>query len=211
MPVASPTAKRAAFITELGAAVSLSVDSRNFKIDGAEGPKWIGRERAELISGLASIRMHLAWEEFLEETFVRYLCGVPPTGGPGPVLLQPTCSSLTAGRALLMGGKDFLSWQRKMTRRRACRYFDSGYNFTPALIAAADSIDTLVAVRNAAAHRSSSATRIFHQRVRARFGYLPADITPGGFLIRADPKALGRRIVESLELDLRAAANTIAP
>lgn len=211
MAVATPTSKRLAFATSLTDAVALAVDCRRFKLDGGNGPEWIGRERTELIAGFASLRVHLAWEEFLEETFVRYLCGIPPTGGAGPVLRQPQCANLTAARTLMLGGKDFVGWQRKPARKRARRYFDAGYNYTPALIAAADSIDTLVAVRNAVAHRSPSATRIFYERVRGRLGYLPAGVTPGRFLLRDDPKYPGRKVIESLARDLRAAANTIAP
>jgi len=211
MPAANPTAQCTSCVDALSAAVALAVDARAFKHDSGRGLQWIGRQRVELIAGLSCLRMHMAWEVFLEETFVRYLCGAKPDGGPGPVLLQTACPTIAAARALLLGRQQYVSWRRKETRQRAGKYFDSGYNFTPALLAASDAIETLVAARNAVAHRSASTSRAFHDRVRMRFGYAPRGITPGGFLIRSDPANPQRRIIESLAIDLQAAANTIAP
>jgi hypothetical protein len=212
MPPANPGPTKQAFFTALGDAVSLSVDCRSFRLlDVGGAPVSIGRQRVELIAGFACLRMHLAWEDFLEEVFVRYLCGAQPPGSPGPVLLQPPCGTISAARVVLLGGQDFVSWNRKTAKKRARRYFDGGYGFTAGLTAAAVSIDTLEATRNAVAHRSPSASRVFRLRAQAHLGFLPRGLTPGGFLARTDPRAPNRRIVESLAADLRAAANTIVP
>lgn len=212
MPPANPDAKKQAFFLALGDAVSLSVDCRSFRLANAAGdPVSIGRKRVELIAGFACMRMHLAWEDFLEEVFVRYLCGAQPPGGPGPILLLPACTSIPAARATILGGKDFVSWNRKTAKKRARRYFDAGYGFTPGLAAAARSIDTLVATRNAVAHRSASSSRVFRLRVQAHLGFIPAGLTPGRFLMAMDPNSPNRRIIEVLALHLRAAANTIVP
>lgn len=212
MPSANPGPKKQAFFSALGDAVSLSVDCRDFRLpDAAGAPVPIGRKRVELIAGFACLRMHLAWEDFLEEAFIRYMCGAQPPGGPGPVLLRPVCGTITVARAMLLGGDEFVSWGRKTTKKRARRYFEEGYGFSSGLPAAASSIDTLVATRNAVAHRSPSASRVFRLRAQAHLGFLPNGLTPGGFLMRADPKSPNRRIIESLAADLRAAANTIVP
>jgi hypothetical protein len=72
----------------------------------------------EEITGLALLKLTLAWESFVEDTFLRYICGARSARGLAPTLLIPKESSLKAALNALRGNQRYLSWTRCAIRFR---------------------------------------------------------------------------------------------
>lgn len=49
--------------------------------------------RKELFASLSLLRMQLAWESFVEDVFVRYMCGAVTASGYSPILISMRCGN----------------------------------------------------------------------------------------------------------------------
>ena len=132
---------------------------------------------ARQVIGLAFMRMVGAWEQFLEDVFLRYLVGVTVAGNQ-PVLVQGRFATIEAAFADLCANPaatrdtQFLSWNHwKDIRRRARVYFQPGDPFTTTLTGAntpgaagqvaTTCMDRAIDIRNRVAHPSRSAKAKF--------------------------------------------------
>ncbi len=174
----------------------------------------IGIGRVELLAGLGLLRIHLAWEEFLESVFVRYMCGARSTSGFAPVLLSPPQPTIAVAMATLLGpSRQFLHWNARSTLARASRFFQAGEPFATAVGAIAQTLDDISAVRNRFAHRSDFSANAFRILVLTAFGYVPRGMSPGRFLLTAHPSlaAGGLRFFEFYSGSLIGASRAIVP
>ncbi len=164
-------------------------EARSFRVLMPTGTyRHIGIRRVELLAGMVLLKAHVAWEDFLENVFVRYLCGVRSAGGSAPVLIgspEPTISS--AMTALLAPNRPFLNWTAQTTLRRAGIYFDAGEPFATAIGAIGQTLDDISAVRNRFAHRSEFSANTFRNVVLRAFGYVPRGMSAGRFLLTINP------------------------
>lgn len=146
------------------------------------GPRFI-----ELHASLALLRIHASWESFLEDVFLRYMCGARCLTGAGPSLIGPPMPRLRDASRKLLGGLKYLSWNPYNTIRWAKTYFMNGEPFTTALGYSMMILDDMYAVRNRFVHRSLHSSTEFHSVVMRVYGYLPRGISPGRFLLSKDP------------------------
>jgi hypothetical protein len=157
--------------------------------------------------------MQLAWEDFVEGVFLRYLCGARNASGRGPHLLHPAQPSIAAAHTELIGatGAPFLTWSRSDVLSRADNYFADGEPFATPLAAAAVTLEDAAIVRNAFAHRSAHARSRFRALVRRVIGYIPRGMTTGRFLLTVPPgfARTGTPVIEGYRLDYLATASAI--
>lgn len=167
--------------------------------------------RLELLYEMAFLRLFIAWETFLEETFLRYLCGFRSSGG-APTLLKPPFRSLDDARSDLFGGREYVSWydpDKIIKRSRA--YITSG---THELVVASNKarLEWFAAVRHRIAHASAFARQEFDSATAGLAGRRYTGARAGRFLRDIAPHTLPpERWLESIGNELGNLAGQITP
>jgi hypothetical protein len=161
-------------------------DARRWSLPNAN--PHISAARRDSIIELAFLRGFLAWESFLEESFILHMLGKIPRRGRAPHrYVQPP--SRKAAFKLSADGRAYASWEVAAdVANRATRFFRDGRPYTAPLRAYRNTLDNARTLRNAVAHRSETAQEHFEGLARAELGgVLPPGITVGGFLNTVRP------------------------
>ena len=158
-----------------------SLVDRADQFQRSNGLALLERDREEIVT-LAFLKLGLAWETFLEESFLKYLCGAPSVTGTNPNLIGGPFQSLTAAKAAVFGGQAYVSWARQPTIQRANVYFQGGGPYANTINGIASELRSFTDIRNRIAHRSDSARTKFRNEVTQRLGYVPRGTTPGRYL-----------------------------
>ncbi len=168
--------------------------------------------RLEALHEMAYLRIFLEWERFLEEAFLRTLCGYvssqyTPQFTPGRV----QCGTLAGARVALYEGKDYLLWHNPgVTARRARRWFvDCPMEL--ATLSSQARLEWLAAVRHRVAHGSTDARRKLDAATMGLAGRRYRGSSAGRFLRDWDTTgASPRRWLGSAALELVSLARQIA-
>ncbi len=173
------------FTSEVQNSLDLANDAQHFRILKPGGRfEHIGIRRVELFAGIALLKMHMAWETFLEDVFIRYLCGASSPTGYTPVLLGPPKSNTNMAFSLLLGPNHvYLNWTLQSTLKRAIGYFLYGEPFTSAMNSVSTTLDDISIIRNSMAHRSAFARSNFRTVVVREFGFVPRGLNANRFLL----------------------------
>jgi hypothetical protein len=164
------------------------------------------RDQEETVS-LCLLKLMLAWEAFLEEAFLKYMCGAASAAAHYPPLMAARERSTASAYVRILGRSRYLSWSRHELDQRARLHFVGGVPFSLPAAAAAAALDEMVAVRNRVAHRSQHATQEFRTVVRTQIGYFPKGMTPGRFLMM---QSSGVMTLELYAVNLLATARLIS-
>lgn len=136
---------------------------------------------------LAFLRTYLAWESFLEESFILYMLGQQPRRGRAPHRFAYPPSRRLA-QDLISEGREYASWGGVAeVSSRAERFFRDGKPFSIVLRPNQHILNQTRTIRNAVTHSSPSATEKFESLVRLHLGSLPPNITVGAFLATVVP------------------------
>ncbi len=188
---------------------------RTFQVPRPGGrPRPIGVRLVELLAGLALLRTHLAWEEFVEDVFLRYMCGARSAAGYAPVLLAAREPRISDAMKRLLGPKwHYLDWNPQNILTWAQQYFDHGEPFATALGTISQTLDEIIVIRNRIAHRSDFSAQRFRAVVLKWFGYMPRGMTAGRFLLAVNPSpaAGGQTFIEHYANSLLGAGPSIVP
>lgn len=161
-------------------------DARKWSLPSAT--PHISVARRDSIIELAFLRGFLAWESFLEESFILHMLGKQPRRGKPPhrYVLPP---NRKAAFDLTAGGRGYASWEvAGDVASRATRFFRNGRPYTAPLRSAQNTLDGARTLRNAVAHRSEKAKKKFEGFARNELGgTLPPGLTVGGFLNTPQP------------------------
>jgi hypothetical protein len=159
----------------------LAADANRWSAAGSR-PR-ISRKRSESMMELAFFRAYLAWEAFLEESFVCYLLGMAAPRRSAPKRFTFPPSRREAKAWLVPEGRRYTSWDSNAVRSRSQRYFRGGKPFHAALSSHQNALDQTKIVRNAIAHQSDSARDKFKNLARSMLqGTVPPGLTIGRFL-----------------------------
>jgi hypothetical protein len=132
---------------------------------------------------LALLRAFLAWETFLEESFILYLLGHRPLRGRAPQRYAFPPNQRAAADWLLPEGGSYTRWTNAAhVSLRAERFFRAGRPFVPVLRSNQNVLEELRTLRNAIAHTSVNTKRKFENLARLKLGVLPPNLTVGAFL-----------------------------
>jgi hypothetical protein len=145
----------------------------------------------DTVLGLSFLRAFVAWETFLEQSFISYLLGSKPPGGPKPKrLVKPTTRHM-AVLVIIGGDRDYADWYKyDQLKGRAKKYFKDGKPFTDALSGRKLLFEEMATLRNAIAHSSSHSQEKFKSLVRSKLsGSYPPKLTVGGFLAMTVPSS----------------------
>lgn len=155
-------------------------DAARWSLPGAS-PR-ISRKRRDSIVELAFLRTFLAWETFLEDSFLLYLLGQKPPRGRAPHRHTIPPNRKLAEEWLVPEGRQYAQWDAVPVSNRAQRFFREGRPFTRALRSHQSTLDETKIIRNAIAHDSKNAHDKFENLVRVKLGTLPPNVTVGSFL-----------------------------
>ena len=137
--------------------------------------------RIVLLYELAYLRLFIAWEEFLEESFIRYMCGY--SAGHGTEV--PTAgyrSTLNDARSHLLSGRSYLLWHDPdRVIRRSQDHFQNGRHEI-VLSSVTGRAKRFAAIRHRIAHAQAHAREQFDQATMLLSGRRYVAGRPGRFL-----------------------------
>jgi hypothetical protein len=161
---------------------------------------------------MAFLRAFLAWEVFIEESFVLYLLGQSPPRGRAPrrYVFLPNQKMAVDWVA---EGRKYARWTDPAEiSSRAERVFYGGRPFAETLRSNQNILSEARTIRNAIAHKSMSARDKFETFVRTKLGTLPHNLTVGSFLGTTAPgTAPPVSFLESYVDKIDSAARRIVP
>lgn len=177
--------------------------------------------QARRVVSLAFLAMIASWEEFLEGTFVRYVCGArsmmrrrPPLKF-GPAATLEDAYAVVSGQQKFDPSRRYLNWSAEDTLRRASLFFVSGSPFSDALLPRKVALEDANVIRNRVAHSSQKARGAFREVAARLLGAkLPRAFAVGDLLLERVPPACkcdysGGTLFEAYAYELRCAADEI--
>ena len=166
----------------LAECLRLAADAHSWSAPGAR-PR-LSVSRRDWMIELAFFRAFLAWEVFLEESFILYMLGRSPVRGRAPhrFVLPP---NRKAAQVLAAEGREYAKWDAMVVSARAERFFRKGGHFTDAIRLHQFALNGAKTLRNAVAHDSANAREKFEALARSELTTLPPELTIGDFLNRA--------------------------
>ena len=122
----------------------------------ASGSYKINSNLRKFICESAFLKIFIAWETFLERSFIDYLMGEPSVQNNRPAKwANPTDES--HANQFLVGTQRYVDWANpEITRRLSKIYFHQGYVFNSQLGSVNNDLLDLRTIRNSSAHLSSS-------------------------------------------------------
>jgi hypothetical protein len=205
MPLATALGELRGSIAQANAIVSAA-----YKIDAGGQFFFTATEQSVLVQS-AFLRVFIAWETFLESTFVSYLVGSPSITGK-----QLTRYAAPKDRAhalgMVIGGMRFVDWTTpESVRKLASLFFDGGDPYETVLAQITSDLYDLKTIRNAAAHLASTSNAQLDALATRRLSTPTVGITVAKFIMTADPKsATGQSMLQTYEATLDTAAHLIA-
>lgn len=143
----------------------------------------ISRKRRDSMTELAFLRIFLAWENFLEQSFVLLLSGQKPPKGHAPKRHSFPPSVKVAMDWVIPEEQRYAKWTTaSVVSNRAERFFREGRPFTPILRSNQSTLEECKILRNAIAHASANTQIKFETLVRRKIGVLPSNLSVGSFL-----------------------------
>lgn len=138
----------------------------------------------EIIAELAFLRVFMAWENFLEESFIRYLVGAASPSGYTPDRFVNPPNMEIAEKLILGEKREYVRWNStNEVIARSKIYFKDGEPYKNALQVATIELDEMNTIRNRIAHKSTYSKDKFNQLIRRTFGHGIRGMTPGRFLL----------------------------
>lgn len=122
----------------------------------AGGVYILPQNQRDFITDSAYLRIFIAWESFLESSFIQYMLGEPSILGNLVVRYVQPIDEQHAHR-LLIGTQKYVDWSNPDIVKRLCNlYFSPGNPFDTFISSVMTDLLDLRTVRNAAAHLTST-------------------------------------------------------
>jgi hypothetical protein len=122
----------------------------------SSGTYKIARNLREFICESAFLRIFIAWETFLENSFVDYLLNEPSILNNRPAKWVNPINKEHA-QEIIIGNQRYMDWSNPEAIRKMSQiFFHQGYLFNTTLSAINNDLMDLKAIRNSAAHMSST-------------------------------------------------------
>jgi hypothetical protein len=143
----------------------------------------INRRDMEMVYEAIFIRSVIAFENFCEKLFFGILEGTAKHKNKAVCPLIKS-KSKKALRKIILAKKSYVNWiPYSETEARANLYLDGGLPFTTLDANQKKIIATIIYIRNAIAHRSKHAMKVFKKEVVKNYPtLLPIERSPAGFL-----------------------------
>ncbi len=160
----------------------------------------IAQSKVYLITELAFLQLFLTWEDFLEQTFIRYMCGGKTESGYSSES-RTRAQNLDHALEILKGpSRPYIEWvDGREIQDRAKTFFQDGEPYCSAIGGAITQLNEMRKIRNRIAHRSKSSEQQFEELARQLLGHRPKGLTPG-LLLRIELLPIkARQVKKSLQ------------
>ena len=165
--------------------------------------------RLEALYELAYLRIFLTWEAFLEESFLRYLCGFHNSVGP-VALKGARVPTIDDARVAILGGQRFVSWYNPLRVIQRAQRFCINSPHEVVVLSVQTQLEWYAAIRGRIAHTSVYARGEFDIATLGLAGRRIRGSRPGSFLRMLDPSP-GKRWLHILADGFKALAGQITP
>lgn len=156
------------------ARIALQSDIKNKKL--------LHYSNIETLHEFAYLRVFLAWEAFLEQTFFRYLCGYRNTVGQETIRNPSYCATLTDAENAVLGERDYVLWHNpQKVVSRAQTFFVRGRH-EQVIRSNQARLELFAKVRHRIAHSQRHAKGQFDLASMALCGKRYSGSRPGRFL-----------------------------
>jgi hypothetical protein len=167
--------------------------------------------RVELLYELAYLRLFVRWEQFLEESFIRYLCGYVSSHPAATSRTGHFFGTLPQARAAMLGGKTFALWHNPSGVVSRTRSFLVGSTHESVVASNLQRLEAFGAVRHRIAHDQHDGRVKFDRATMILVGRRYRGSRPGRFLRDLDRTVTPpQRWLESVANELCALAVQIA-
>lgn len=123
----------------------------------------------------------VSFERFVEELFLGYLTGRIATSGQ--VHPRVTFISVNVARDVVCSGKNYVDWfPYDFTIKRANAFFRAGIPFTALSNPDKKTIEQMMCIRNALAHKSNHSLKLFENNVLGNLHLIKNERSPSGYL-----------------------------
>jgi len=167
-------------------------------------------EEIEFLVTSAFLKLFIAWEGFLERSFVAYLTGAVSLDGN---VLTKYVSPIDEAHAhkILIGTQKYVDWANtEIVNKIAAIYFEGGEPYITTLNSITRDLSDLRTIRNASAHISST-TQIRLDAVASRvLGITATGISVSDFVTRMSIEDSSKTILQMYQLKLDISAENIA-
>lgn len=154
---------------------------------------------------LIYLKMFLSWEDFLEQVFLRLLCGVASNGGVEPLVPGLAfAKSIDEAGNMVLAGREFQLWHNpEAIVRRSDRFFAGQHSYFRQIVASnQDSLTNYAAVRHRIAHNQAHARGQFDDATMAMAGRRYPGSAAGRFLRELESDLPPRRWLDYIAEDL---------
>lgn len=168
--------------------------------------------RLEALYEMAYLRVFVSWEAFVEQAFLRYLCGYASSSGTATLVPGGSFErTLSSAEAALLGTRQYVLWHKPSTVISRCRRFFATSAIDVVVSSHTSRLENLASVRHRIAHAQADARSNFDSATMALVGRRYRGSRPGAFLrdwdLGASPPV---RWLETLSLELAGLAAQIA-
>lgn len=141
------------------------------------------RVQVEIIAELAFLRIFIAWENFLEESFIRYIVGAKSLSGSRPTKLS-NAKNMEHARKLICSARKYFQWNSASDVINISEiHFRNGEPYKNVLQGATIDLNDMNMIRNRIVHKSVISKNKFNDFVRKKLGHGSRGMTPGRFLL----------------------------
>lgn len=139
------------------------------------------KDKIYLVYELSFLKFFLAWEWFIENTFILYMLGKKTNRGYRPKTYAKPKDEEHAYE-FVREGRDYADWTSPdAIKRKAKVFFKGGEPYESPLTSVIKDIQDMKTIRNAIVHMSQESQKRFETLLREKLGHAKA-ITPGEFL-----------------------------
>ncbi|GEN08320.1 hypothetical protein MFU01_33570 [Myxococcus fulvus] len=177
----------------------------------ASGSYLIPMDQIIFITESAFLKNFIAWEKFLEQSFLLFLTGEPATTGK-IVPTHATPRDLTHASQMTVGTQKYVDWANPdIVRRLAKIYFPGGHPFESTISSINSDLLDLKNIRNASAHISTTTATALEALAQRKLQKPSPGITVYSLLTSPDPASTqGATILSTYQSMLDAAAVAIS-
>jgi hypothetical protein len=167
-------------------------------------------QEIEFLVTSAFLKLFIAWESFLEKSFVTYLTGGSSIGGTRPTKYANPIDQEHAHK-LLIGTQKYVDWaNNEIVNRVAVLYFENGEPFKTALDSISTDLSDLRTIRNASAHISSTTQKKLDAVASRVLGNTTTGTNVSDFIMKISLEDASKTVLQMYQLKLDITAENIA-
>lgn len=168
--------------------------------------------RLEYLYEMAYLKVFVSWEIFLEQTFIRYLCGyVSSVGAAIPKAGIAFATNLAKAESAVLQGRSYVLWHNPTTVVKRAQSFFTSNPLEPIILSNTARLERLAAIRHRITHAQSDAQDKFDLATMGIAGKRYRGSRAGAFLRDVDGSMTPPiRWIEQLGQELRNLAAQIA-